>query len=221
MELLKKLPLPRFLRYFLLGGVAGICLAYGGYYFIANFPSLYFLIFLLYPLMGVFTITKFFLPASYTLVGVSFISGGLIAGLIGELRYRKLSKLRITLVVIGIYLVSGLGFIAQYSVIDHIACVVEGGSYQKSYIPGVGRTCVHTYSDGGKSCVSSDDCEGRCLITKDTVVVTPTPERGVHGLPVPSLLDNEVIGGTGECEYNNAPKGCFPGTIEFPVPYCT
>lgn len=43
-------------------------------------------------------------------------------------------------------------------------CAEEGGVWQKVGVLGKYQ-CIHTYSDGGKMCTSSSQCQGGCIAT--------------------------------------------------------
>jgi hypothetical protein len=74
-------------------------------------------------------------------------------------------------------------------------CAMSGGALTRG---GMGGTllCVHPYFDGGKSCDSSKDCIGGCVLYDPPVSGQPTPSMGV-------------------CRYNDNPFVCEAG-IEDP-----
>lgn len=65
-------------------------------------------------------------------------------------------------------------------------CGIKGGAWQKVCLRGY-KFCVMPYSDAGKPCRGSSDCQGRCVEN-----VKPQTE---------SLA--------GQCQANNNPCGCF------------
>lgn len=99
----------------------------------------------------------------------------------------------------------------SYNPLAYALCVMRGDAYEQyPGAPGVRAYyyCVHTYTDGGKQCKSSSECQGRCLLTDETQVVST------------GGLSSKVIGGWGACERNNRNTDCFPGTIEDPISWC-
>lgn len=90
---------------------------------------------------------------------------------------------------------------------EYVKCVFSKGSYEQEEGPLGGPIiyqCVYTYSDGGKQCKNSTECQGRCLITNETQVVKV------------GIIESKVVGGFGRCEATNKFTGCFPGTVEDP-----
>ncbi len=70
--------------------------------------------------------------------------------------------LLLTPVVIGIFL-----YIWFYR-IDRIGCGEKGMSMRVGNgLTGYYQYCVTEYSDGGKSCISSDECQGDCVINNE------------------------------------------------------
>ena len=53
--------------------------------------------------------------------------------------------------------------------IDRQACEAGGGEVRQEGMLGMYR-CVTPYADAGAECRSSSDCEGKCLVTDDTLV---------------------------------------------------
>ena len=45
----------------------------------------------------------------------------------------------------------------------YLGCYVSGGEWKKVGIAGT-KQCIYTYSDAGKSCLSSDECKGDCIL---------------------------------------------------------
>lgn len=72
---------------------------------------------------------------------------------------------------------------------DAKACRAKGDKYVKVGIVG-NFACVHLYKDGNKSCESSNDCEGDCIVTDSY-----NPE--------------------GHCQNNDSKFGCFVTIEEF------
>lgn len=70
---------------------------------------------------------------------------------------------------------------------DKVSCEAQRGKWSRE---GLAQSymCVFEYSDGGKSCVSSDECQGGCIITS---------------------YDQK----TGTCDVSSSPFGCYV-TIE-------
>ena len=85
------------------------------------------------------------------------------------------------LLLIALLLLPLIYFFATF-VIPKISCVLTG---DKIVRVGLSREyrCVHTFSDGGRTCSSSTDCEGVCLA--------------------------DTKGLLGTCSLNNSPYGCF------------
>ncbi len=75
---------------------------------------------------------------------------------------------------------------------DREACWEANGSYIRGIDTNRTRICVKPYSDAGKNCTDSDQCEGRCL----------------------GLQDEETEEYNGFCQNNNNPFGCFPVMTE-------
>lgn len=98
-----------------------------------------------------------------------------------------------------------------YDPIAHLSCVKLEDSYLSIKKTGekTGRyVCVHTFSDGGKTCVSSNECEGDCMVTEQTKIESD----GFYG---------KKISGFGKCQVSNQPiVGCSQGTIENPTVFC-
>ncbi len=60
-----------------------------------------------------------------------------------------------------------------YDPIAHLSCLKLEDSYVSVVNTGkkIGRYyCVHTYTDGGKSCSSSSESEGDCMVTEQTKI---------------------------------------------------
>jgi len=117
-------------------------------------------------------------------------------------------------VVVFVFLFIGVFLLFRYlEPVKYVQCNLERGHFEG--IPGpsggpyLGHLCVHTFSDGGRKCTSSNDCEGACLVTEDTLLQ--------HTGGVPGV---EVIGGYGVCQNNDRFNGCFDATIESPVKTC-
>jgi len=91
---------------------------------------------------------------------------------------------------------------------EHISCIFSRGDYQGLAgplgSPPLGFKCVHTFSDAGKKCFSNNDCQGNCLVTKDTIVEKT------------GLLKSKVTGGFGACEANDLRYPSYPGDFENP-----
>lgn len=98
-----------------------------------------------------------------------------------------------------------------YDPIAHLSCNNLDDSYISVVHTGkkIGRYyCVHRYIDGGKTCGSSTECEGDCLVTDQTKI---EPD-GYYG---------KKILGTGLCQTSDQPiVGCSQGTIENPTVFC-
>ena len=69
-----------------------------------------------------------------------------------------------------------------------VSCTFRGGEYTTGGLLDA-EYCLYTYSDGGKPCSSSTECEGNCIL----------PEQV-------SLNNNPVIG---VCKSDNDPYGCY------------
>ncbi|MEZ5921606.1 MAG: hypothetical protein R3C60_09685 [Parvularculaceae bacterium] len=76
--------------------------------------------------------------------------------------------------------------------IDEEACNAAGGVVRPEGLLGMYR-CVKPYADAGKACRSSDDCEGKCLVTGDEA----TGEEA-----------------TGACQANDSPFGCYAEIVD-------
>ena len=76
--------------------------------------------------------------------------------------------------------------------VDAQACAAQGGVVRKVCMRGIPR-CVVPYSDAGKQCRDSDECQGRCLIDG---------KAGQVGAPA-----------VGYCQKEDDPCGCFT-TVE-------
>lgn len=98
-----------------------------------------------------------------------------------------------------------------YDPIAHVVCVQQQDPYASLKLTGktTGRYyCIHSYSDGGKACTSSIECEGDCMITEQTQVESD----GYYG---------KKITGSGQCQQSDQPIiGCSQGTIENPTTFC-
>jgi len=80
------------------------------------------------------------------------------------------------------------------------SCSLNGGEWKRVGLA-QSLACVHTYPDAGKTCKSSDECEGYCVIY----------DPPIRGQPLPGGL----------CKGDNLPYGCF-AVIEYPETYsCT
>jgi len=71
--------------------------------------------------------------------------------------------------------------------IDQQACEAGGGEVRQEGMLGMYR-CVTPYADAGAECRSSSDCEGKCLVTDDTLVGEAT---------------------VGACQADDSPFGCY------------
>lgn len=76
---------------------------------------------------------------------------------------------------------------ASLAEIDREACESAGGEVRQEGMLGLYR-CVKPYSDAGKSCRSSGECEGKCLVVDDAA----TGEDAV-----------------GACQKDDSPFGCY------------
>jgi hypothetical protein len=74
-------------------------------------------------------------------------------------------------------------------------CTMNDGEWVRG---GMAETqfCLYSYEDGGKSCSSSEECMGACVIYESPIQGQPTPSIGV-------------------CKDNNNPFECF-AIIEYP-----
>lgn len=102
-------------------------------------------------------------------------------------------------------------FVFKYNPVAAAKCLIESGSYETRVAAlgtPVSRYCVFEYSDAGKKCTSSDECEGHCLVTPDTQFRST------------GSTTSEYVGGYGKCEATNRWTGCFDGTIESPLAFC-
>ncbi len=74
---------------------------------------------------------------------------------------------------------------SQTAITPQESCEAAGDRWTKA---GLSQSfmCIHDYSDGGKSCQSSEECEGDCIAEND---------------------------GTAYCDDSNSPFGCYR-TIE-------
>jgi hypothetical protein len=95
---------------------------------------------------------------------------------------------------------------------ERIECAKSNGSYQSISVP-IGAPamyrCVHEFNDGGKKCFSNDDCEGNCLVTKNTIIAKDKTE----------VFRAKVVGGFGSCENNDLRYPSYPGDFENPQGY--
>lgn len=84
-----------------------------------------------------------------------------------------------------------------------INCILEGDRF---HIAGLAMKfrCTHSYSDGGKACDSSDECESSCLILPEKYC-----PKGTLCLP----SKEEVTKKGGVCKQDDNPFGCY-GIIE-------
>ena len=57
-------------------------------------------------------------------------------------------------------------------------CDMNGGELSRAGIEGK-LVCIRPYSDGGKPCSSSEECEGGCVIYEPPIPGQPTPSVGV------------------------------------------
>lgn len=79
---------------------------------------------------------------------------------------------------------------SQPPLLDVAACEAQGGEVRPAGLLGAER-CIRPYSDAGRSCADSSECEGRCLATDWTGdETTDNASRGV-------------------CEADDNPFGCF------------
>ena len=82
------------------------------------------------------------------------------------------------------------GYKADLTSQEKAACVAAGGIVERAGLAGIER-CTRIYSDAGKPCKGSDECEGQCRAGPDT----------------------EAIGhkrlATGICQATDNPFGCF------------
>ena len=65
-----------------------------------------------------------------------------------------------------LFLVIGIGktlFLERISLFDGLKCLSSGGDYKRVGLLGT-RQCIYKYSDGGKTCNSSKECLGGCLV---------------------------------------------------------
>jgi len=95
-------------------------------------------------------------------------------------RYKKFFVIGVALIFFAIL---SIGFYPK------ISCAVSGGEYT---IGGLieAEYCLYNYSDGGKACSSSTECQGECMLDKST-----------------SSLSDNIINGV--CKSNSDPYGCF------------
>lgn len=115
-------------------------------------------------------------------------------------------------VVLAIVGLTFLGFKQfGYDPIAHLSCQELGNDYVavKKTGQAMGQYyCVHRYSDADKECISSNECEGDCLVTDETVVETD----GFYG---------KKVSGHGRCQASDQPiAGCSQGTWENPAVFC-
>lgn len=110
-----------------------------------------------------------------------------------------------------VLIVTALSFWLNVNSVEAAQCLINNGAY-KSRVGPIGAPtswqCVYTYSDAGKKCTSSEECEGNCLMTDDTRF------RSTHP------LKKEYVSGYGICEETNEWSGCTSGTIETPFVMC-
>lgn len=96
-----------------------------------------------------------------------------------------------------------LGLIGVILVVSYVVpssrlnCRTKGGQFIST---GTGGVCVTPYSDGGKFCEDSDDCEGRCVFAQ-----TDDPKYQDFAKKYRRGDELEV---DGTCETNNAPLKC-------------
>jgi hypothetical protein len=97
-------------------------------------------------------------------------------------------------IVIGLSILALVTLLAvTYWAYPRVTCLVNGGSWVRGGILGQATYCHFTYSDGGKSCQSSDECLGGCVVSD---LVSEVPEKGT-------------------CKRTSNPFGCY-GFIENP-----
>lgn len=114
------------------------------------------------------------------------------------------------IIALVIFSVAALCFRLKINPVEAAQCVFNGGAYRSQMGPigSIQMECVYQYSDAGKKCTSSTECEGDCLITEDTKFKsTGTSQK-------------EYVSGFGVCEETNKWTGCTAGTIEFPYEAC-
>lgn len=89
-------------------------------------------------------------------------------------------------------------------------CIADGGTPKYIRVPpNKIFVCAYEYSDAGKTCNSNDQCEGKCLVTKNTVVSFKN-----------NVFLGEIVGGTGECESTNYHEECSPPSFDNPSGLC-
>lgn len=66
------------------------------------------------------------------------------------------------LLIISFFVMVILGLLYVF-VFRPVQCLVKGDKWQKAGLAGA-YMCIHTYSDGGKACKSSEECEGDCFV---------------------------------------------------------
>jgi hypothetical protein len=88
------------------------------------------------------------------------------------------------------------------SEIDEAQCKRTEGEWRRVCIA-QRFTCVKAYSDAGKRCRDSSECEGECIV--DFTVRCEAPGQCSEELPVPAP-GSEV---TGTCQRNDDPCGSF------------
>ena len=69
-------------------------------------------------------------------------------------------------------------FIGVWQVYPRVACTINGGEWIRDGITDQAQYCLRSYSDAGKACKSSKDCEGTCILEGFYSSLQPVPTSG-------------------------------------------
>ena len=84
----------------------------------------------------------------------------------------KPSRLKFVL-ILGVLLCSTLGI--QW-LFPRVSCSLHGGQWVRGGIIGQAEYCLYRYSDAGKPCKNSEDCQGTCILPINYKFMYGTPE---------------------------------------------